>query len=191
MRIIKTKKAVEDAFFSLMEETSFEKVSIKEICSRARIGNATFYYHYNSKQDLAEQLARKYFSELRSTILWQLSMFEEGASPSEVWDRTSDVKTALSRKRQIFLKIHLNSFDFEKEMLGMLEEIIMLRVPRENADDDRYAMRINIAARQLMCYYSFIEDSGYNISPSEYFNLGHKTLHDYYGSALATLSPGE
>ena len=187
MRIIKTKKAIEEAFLALMEQEDYEKISIKDICSQAMIGNATFYYHYSSKQDLAEQLARKFLSELRSVILWQVSMFEQGKNPSEIWEQTKAAKDTLTRKRNVFLKIHFDNFDFIHEQLHMFEEIVMLRYFKNELDDDEYAMRVNIAARQLMSYYIFVEETGNYISAVDFFRIERETMHEYYGPLLETL----
>ena len=184
MRIVKTKKAIEDAFFSLMEKMPFEKISIKDICTAAMIGNATFYYHYNDKQDLAEQLTKKYLSELRSTILWQLSIMEGGQSALDAWNQIAETKKSLSRRRSLLLKIHSENFDFEYETLAMFQELVMFRCPQGGMSDEAYALKIEVTARQLMCFFRFVEDTGKYLSYAEFFSLGQNTLIEYYGAAL-------
>ena len=49
LRVRKTKKALEDAFFALLNEKSFEDITINELCDRADIRRATFYKHYTDK----------------------------------------------------------------------------------------------------------------------------------------------
>ncbi len=49
LRVRKTKKALSDAFISLLKEKHFEQITINELCERAEIRRATFYKHYTDK----------------------------------------------------------------------------------------------------------------------------------------------
>jgi AcrR family transcriptional regulator len=49
LRVRKTKKALSDAFISLLKEKHFEEITINELCDRAEIRRATFYKHYTDK----------------------------------------------------------------------------------------------------------------------------------------------
>ena len=51
LRIIKTKKAIRDAFLALIEEKGFERISVKEITEKAMISRNTFYLHYYSNKE--------------------------------------------------------------------------------------------------------------------------------------------
>ena len=56
LRIIKTKKAIRDAFLALIEEKGFERISVKEITEKAMISRNTFYLHYSDKNDLFNKI---------------------------------------------------------------------------------------------------------------------------------------
>ncbi|HJF86841.1 MAG TPA: TetR/AcrR family transcriptional regulator [Companilactobacillus farciminis] len=49
LRVIKTKKTIENSFWNLLKKKDFEKITIKEITDQALIGKTTFYYHYVDK----------------------------------------------------------------------------------------------------------------------------------------------
>jgi AcrR family transcriptional regulator len=49
LRVRKTKKALSDAFISLLQEKRFEEITINELCEKAEIRRATFYKHYTDK----------------------------------------------------------------------------------------------------------------------------------------------
>lgn len=49
LRVIKTKKALSEAFIELLSEKHFEEITINELCDRAEIRRATFYKHYTDK----------------------------------------------------------------------------------------------------------------------------------------------
>ncbi len=48
-----TKEALLDAILQLSKEKEYEKITIREICSYAKISIGSFYHHFHSKEDLA------------------------------------------------------------------------------------------------------------------------------------------
>lgn len=73
-RITRTKNTLKQTLFQLLEHTSFEDISIKELCHTAGISRVTFYTHYNDKFDLVddifndmESLGRQEFLRLQSS----------------------------------------------------------------------------------------------------------------------------
>lgn len=53
-RIQRTRQLLEGALLSLIKEKEFESISVQEIIDRANVGRATFYAHYDNKEDLLE-----------------------------------------------------------------------------------------------------------------------------------------
>lgn len=51
LRIVKTYKALGDAFMELLEEKSFDHITVNELCDRAMVRRATFYKHFADKYD--------------------------------------------------------------------------------------------------------------------------------------------
>ena len=53
-RVQRTQQLLEQSLLSLIKEKAFEAISVQEIIDRANVGRATFYQHYNNKEDLLE-----------------------------------------------------------------------------------------------------------------------------------------
>ena len=51
LRIIKTHKALADAFWHMLSEQKFEAITVNELCNRAMVRKATFYKHFADKND--------------------------------------------------------------------------------------------------------------------------------------------
>ena len=51
LRVQKTKAALFHAFYELLSEKNYESITVNELCERATVRRATFYKHYNDKQD--------------------------------------------------------------------------------------------------------------------------------------------
>lgn len=52
LRVIKTKKSIEESLLELMSTKSFESIKVSEICGKALINRSTFYTYYQDKYDL-------------------------------------------------------------------------------------------------------------------------------------------
>lgn len=56
VRVIKSKKAIRDALFSILAVKPINKITIKEISEAAGINRKTFYSHYDSVEDIITEM---------------------------------------------------------------------------------------------------------------------------------------
>ncbi|NEW65824.1 TetR/AcrR family transcriptional regulator [Carnobacteriaceae bacterium zg-84] len=56
LRFEKTEKAIQKAFFELLQQKDMAKISVKEICELAQISRNAFYQHYETKEHLYDSL---------------------------------------------------------------------------------------------------------------------------------------
>ena len=56
LRVQRTKKAILETFFSLLEENHFSNISVIDICEKALINRGTFYTHFQDKNQLLEKI---------------------------------------------------------------------------------------------------------------------------------------
>ena len=71
-RVLRTQKLITDALLNLVMEKPLNDITIQEITDTANVGRATFYLHYNSKEECMMQMLTKGFdslvAELESTL---------------------------------------------------------------------------------------------------------------------------
>lgn len=60
-RILKTRKAIFQAFLNLLNQKGYDKLTVQDIIQLADVGRSTFYAHYESKESLLEQLCQDLF----------------------------------------------------------------------------------------------------------------------------------
>lgn len=63
-RVRYTKMRIKSAFFELLKNTEYEKITVTSICDVAEINRATFYKHYLDVPDLADKLQDDAVKEL-------------------------------------------------------------------------------------------------------------------------------
>jgi AcrR family transcriptional regulator len=51
-RVLRTQQLLRAALLSLVEEKGFEELTVQDIIDRANVGRATFYAHFDNKEDL-------------------------------------------------------------------------------------------------------------------------------------------
>jgi AcrR family transcriptional regulator len=79
-RIQRTQQLLEAALLSLIKEKDFDVISVQEIIDRANVGRATFYAHYDNKEDLLESGFEGLLAALRER---QREARSRGAKPDE------------------------------------------------------------------------------------------------------------
>ncbi|MCP3774546.1 TetR/AcrR family transcriptional regulator [Paenibacillus sp. MZ04-78.2] len=53
-RVIRTRRLLQDAFASLIQEKDFESITVRDIADRATVNRATFYAHFADKFEILE-----------------------------------------------------------------------------------------------------------------------------------------
>ena len=56
LRVIKTIEGIKSAFEALICEKDYEKITVKELCERARINKKTFYHYYETLDFLLAEM---------------------------------------------------------------------------------------------------------------------------------------
>lgn len=64
----KTKKLIQTSFIQIIENKSFEAITVGDITKVAQINRGTFYLHYKDKFDLLDQLEQQLFEDLGNHI---------------------------------------------------------------------------------------------------------------------------
>ena len=74
LRVRRTQKLIRDAFIALIEERSFDAITVGEIARRAMVSRTAFYRYYKDKYDLVEKI----FEGTVTTVVMDLDSFRRG-----------------------------------------------------------------------------------------------------------------
>lgn len=73
LRVVKTHKAIREAFVALLAEHEYNDIAIQAILTRAKINRATFYKYYSGKSDLAGQMIDDFKQEVSRVLMDRLN----------------------------------------------------------------------------------------------------------------------
>lgn len=79
-RIVRTRDTLGDALVELMQEKTFDEITVQEVLDRAGVGRSTFYAHYRDKDDLFLSDVEDFFG-LMSTLLTRRGVSVERVAP--------------------------------------------------------------------------------------------------------------
>jgi AcrR family transcriptional regulator len=65
-RVARTRHMLRDALFTLIEERGYDTLSIQDITEQANIGRATFYVHYQDKEQLLLASVRELLEDMHA-----------------------------------------------------------------------------------------------------------------------------
>lgn len=68
LRMEKTEKSIKNAFIELRSRKPLEKITVKELCSIARINKSTFYSHYRDIYDLSDAMEAEIVESVTNSI---------------------------------------------------------------------------------------------------------------------------
>lgn len=121
LRVTRTQKLLREALIELIEERSFEAITVGELAARAMVSRAAFYRNYQDKYDLVEQI----FAEAMSALLDAVG--DLGAEhPAEIWVRFFEHIAQYERLYRALLGSKGSPW-FARKMRVSLAELVMAR----------------------------------------------------------------
>ncbi|MEC0240026.1 TetR/AcrR family transcriptional regulator [Paenibacillus dokdonensis] len=77
-RVLRTRRLLQDAFASLIQEKDFESITVRDIAERATVNRATFYAHFVDKFEILEaKLMESFMTIINRRINGHESLNEE------------------------------------------------------------------------------------------------------------------
>ncbi len=95
-RAVRSRAALRATLVSLLEEKPFEQVTIREITGKAKIGYATFFRHFPSKEALLNDLAADQISGLTAVTLPMLHSADTRATSRALFAYVREHRTIWS-----------------------------------------------------------------------------------------------
>lgn len=139
----KTRKAIFQAFSSLLARNRYNRISVQDIIDEADVGRTTFYAHFQTKEDLLNQMCEDIFSHVFSSVGEREATHDFSSQPTTLSNELTHLLYHLKEQGQdlsnlfsgesgdIFLK------HFKEQLMQAfdgMKELFPKNVPKEYAE---------------------------------------------------------
>jgi AcrR family transcriptional regulator len=175
-RIVRTRRMIDEAMMTLLEEKPFNEINVTELCEKADINRNTFYAHYEKPLDVLKHLENKMMDQIADALL------NTDLSESVI-EKVLMVLESNKRLTKILLSDHMGS-DFS-EKLFQFGKSRTLSVAKQRAS------RLSPAYESMLSHFSIAggaavvrcwADNGFQESSKDVANfIRHVTFYGSYG----------
>src|SRR6266481_3610714 len=95
-RVRRTRDALGDALIALMQEKSFDTITVQDVLDRAGVGRSAFYVHYSGKNDLLMSDAEEFFEMISTTLSVQQDKSDRVAPVQEFFTHVGEMRQFLA-----------------------------------------------------------------------------------------------
>ena len=169
LRVQRTKKILKETLKNMLINLSYEKITVKDLCEKSMINRRTFYLHYDSIDNLLEDIQLDYTIEFYKII-------KDYDFYYDIDKLTYEYFSFSEKNGLIFEKINTNP-NFEYIRQQMVQKVKMYVQDSNNFKHfdkfDNYKKNIIISFindSTVSCYRSWIKD-GRKISMEEAIEL--------------------
>ena len=151
-RVIKTKKAIRNAFAKLLCEKDIDKITIKDIADTADINRKTFYNYYNGVYQIIDEIENEIIETLEASIEG-LAAEEYLKNPYKIFDKITE---AISQDMEFYenlLKMNTNLGLFQKIVDLLKEHIKEAVLDKVSIDRDRLNVMIEYTISGMIAAY--------------------------------------
>ena len=153
-RVVRTRKAIREAFFKLMEDQDYHKITIASIAREADIDRKTFYLHYSSVSDLVDEVirdeAQNIIASCRETLR---SGGGEGLDVSRLFESISlAIAPDVSRGKRVLQHVSLQDV-LDRLEASLVEELMEDNVLGLRRDDPYVPYIVSFFCAGLVAVY--------------------------------------
>lgn len=135
----KTRKAIFEAFSTLLEKKNCNQITVQEIIDAANIGRSTFYAHFETKDELLREVCHEVFGHVISSALDQKHIhgsYSDEKAPSSVFCHLLQHLQKNDNHIAVLLTCE-NSEIFMRYFKDCLNELVRTQLNRSVRTDDQ------------------------------------------------------
>ena len=194
-RIIKSKRAIREAFFSLIKEKSINKVTIKDIAERAEIDRKTFYNYYPSIFVLQNEFENELIDNL-DVLFEEVDFSKFVENPDEIFTALGNFLRNNIDYYQVMLSVNFSE-NLSNKIIGSLKFRIassfekgLIKRGIDPQDFDLSIVSEYLASAILGVYYRWIDEGANANFDNLTKNIGDLTLYGVTGFLIKKPSYG-
>lgn len=171
LRVVKTKKAIYNAFINLMNSKVFNKITVQDILDEALINRKTFYKYYKDKEDLAEQIATEFLNYFDKMLITRFSNESNNKDMNSIID---ELYLELYNQRKEIYAI----WNIQTEHINVLEEMSVRLQNIYEQLANKYNTKGDITLQSYMFSTFVLSSYKYIINTNKNYEV-HQLLKEY------------
>ena len=185
-RVLKSKKAIREAFLGLLEEKKLKEITIKDISERAQVDRKTFYNYYPSIYALLNEFENELVMGL-DALFDEIDFSRFKNNPEEIFESLSRFLKPNLDYYKIMFKINFSE-NLSNKIIGLLKFKIVSAFEKDlialNMDPLKYDLQMvseYLSTAILGVYYEWIMEgsvTSFDIITQEIKDI---TLYGLYG----------
>lgn len=166
-RVRRTKQLIKQSLIELMQEKSFNEITVKDITERADLNRGTFYLHYVDIYDLLNSIESEFLVTIEKIIL----TYHESSTQLSCFELLKEVFSYIETNRELFEAL-LNS-DVEEAFLTKLQSLIrtlgldLMQVTYEDTSLPHYSYFLSFVLNGVLGVTEQWFKNGMDLSSSE------------------------
>ena len=151
-RVVKTKRAIRNAFAKLLCEKDIDKITIKDIADTADINRKTFYNYYSGVYQIIDEIENEVVENLKSSIS-DIDAEDYLKDPYKIFDKITE---AISQDMEFYenlLKMNTNLSLFQKIVDLIKQQIKEAFLVRVDIDQSRLDVMIEYTISGMIAAY--------------------------------------
>ena len=122
-RVKRTKKALRDALFELLERKTINQVTVTELTTLADVNRATFYFYYTDLNDMVNQIQ----NETYQTFMYVLSESIPDISTIEGFAEYANRLLVFCKEHETLCKFIINN-DANNKLYKKMQKLMMKHI---------------------------------------------------------------
>ena len=138
LRVIKTKRNIENAFLALLQQKDFHAITVQDILSTALINRSTFYKHYVDKYALSESLCQDIFIPFEDYVDQRFNL---DANANLLQNTVKELYAFLSQNRTKILalfKVQTETIHLYDDMFSCLKNKFLQTEHKDNGFPEKF-----------------------------------------------------
>lgn len=158
LRVIKTRENIRQSFLSLLKEKDTDKISVKEICTRAGCSRNTFYFHYPYRDALYQEIIDDCITSIKDGFRPTIRHIDE-IDETSIYTFVEGIVNAMINEKETILALTSckKSNDLYRQLIDIIFDCMLQngRNISDFSDNEMYRLYCRYQAGGIVSYFLY------------------------------------
>ncbi len=174
-RVLKTKKAIRNAFAELLSEKDFNAITVKDITNKADINRKTFYNYYSGVYQVIDEIENELIGIFDSAVN-DIDFHEAMKNPQPIFEKLTAIINS-----DIEFYGYLMKMDGNVSLVSKISDLLKIKVK------DAFGKQVSVSEQKLELIVNYTI-KGMISAYQEWFNSDRKYPLDKFSNDVGTIA---